>query len=234
VSAQLVLDLHLRDGSSFDNFLAAANREALQAVRAIAASERPAVMFVWGEVGSGRTHLLQAACRALQQLERDAAYVPLAAASELSPALLEDREHAAIVCLDDVDAVAGDVAWETAVFALCERVRAAGARLLAAGRAAPRNLGLQLPDLATRLAAGPVYQLQPLTDDDKIEAIRLRARNRGLELSEDVAHYILRRFPRDMNSLFALLDRIDALALSAQRRVTIPLIRALEPSRPGS
>src|SRR5581483_12465423 len=94
VSAQLVLDLHLRDGSSFDNFLAAANREALQAVRAIAASERPAVMFVWGEVGSGRTHLLQAACRALQQLERDAAYVPLAAASELSPALLEDREHA--------------------------------------------------------------------------------------------------------------------------------------------
>jgi len=231
--AQLPLDLRLRDGSSFDNFFPAANREALERVRTTAQSAVPAFLFLWGERGSGKTHLLQAACRALQQHGRDAAYIPLAAVRELSTALLEDREHAALICLDDVDRVADDAAWETALFALCERVRAGRGRLLAAGSATPRQLGLKLPELATRLAWGPVYQLHALGDADKIEAIRLRAHNRGLDVPLDVAQYILRRFPRDMNSLFDLLERLDRLALASRRRVTIPLIRELEAPNPG-
>lgn len=230
---QLPLNLRLRDGSSFENFLPASNREAVERLRLTVQARVSAFLFFWGESGSGKTHLLQAACRSMQAQASDAAYVPLANIDELSTALLEDRERAAVVCLDDVDRVAGDVAWETALFALCERVRAAGGRLVASGRAPPLQLGLRLPELATRLAWGPVYQLRSLSDAEKIEAVRLRARNRGLEMSSEVAHYILKRFPRDMASLFDLLERIDRLALSSQRRVTIPLIRELEPSNPA-
>lgn len=233
MNVQLPLNLRLRDGSSFANFLSGANREASERVRAAARpGASPAFLFLWGEVGSGKTHLLQAACRALQEQGQETAYVPLAAARELSIALLEDREQAALICLDDVDRIVGDVPWETALFTLCERVRGARGRLVAAARAAPLQLGLHLPELATRLAWGPVYQLHVLSDAEKIEAVRLRARNRGLDIPDEVARYILQRFPRDMHSLFDLLERIDKLALASQRRITIPLIRALDASPP--
>lgn len=158
-----------------------------------------------------------------------AAYVPLGAARELSPGLLEDRERAAVVCLDDVDAIAGAAAWEQALFALAERVRQQPGRWVAAGRAAPAQLGLALPDLASRLGWGPVYQLPALSDAERIAAIQLRGRNRGFDVADDAARYILNRFPRDMHSLFALLDRIDRLTLAQQRRVTIPFLRELLP-----
>ena len=93
--------------------------------------------------------------------------------------MLEDLEQSALVCLDDVERIAGKADWETAVFALCERLRASGGMLLVAGARPPRELGLQLPDLATRLGWGPVYALALLSDDERLEAIRLRARNRG-------------------------------------------------------
>lgn len=234
MGAQLPLNLRLRDASSFDNFLPATNRELLDRLRSISKIDAPpAFLFLWGEAGSGKTHLLQAACRAMQQAAVDTAYVPLAAARELAVELLEDREQAALVCLDDVDCIAGDPNWEPALFALCERLRAARGRLIACARAAPGHLGLRLPELATRLASGPVYQLHALTDAEKIEAIRLRAGNRGLEISDEVAHYIFKRFPRDLHSLFELLDRIDRLALESRRRITIPLIRELDPAYPN-
>ena len=118
------------------------------------------------------------------------------------------------------------------MFALCERLRAAGGMLLAAGARPPRELGLKLPDLATRLGWGPVYALTPLGDDERLEAVRLRARNRGLEMPEEVARYILARYPRDLDSLFALLDKLDVASLAEQRRLTIPFLRSLEEQKP--
>ena len=227
VNPQLTLDVRLRDGSSFENFYASANREAVGQLQHLLTQMPPAFLFFWGESGSGKSHLLQAACRALQAQGETAAYVPLAGARELAPALLEDRERAAIVCVDDVDAIAGDAAWERALFVLAERVRQYPGRLVAAARAAPAQLGLRLPDLATRLGWGPVYQLPALTDDERIAAMQLRGRNRGFDIADDAARYILNRFPRDMHSLFALLDRIDRLTLAQQRRVTIPFLRTL-------
>ncbi len=132
------------------------------------------------------------------------------------------------MCVDDIDAVAGSGDWERALFALYERLRARGGLLLVAGRSAPAALGLKLPDLASRLAAGHVYALQPLSDADKSAVLRTRARSRGLEMSEEVASYLLARYPRDLHSLFALLDRLDTAALAAQRRLTIPFVRSIE------
>jgi DnaA family protein len=231
---QLALNLRLRDASSFENYFVARNREAVErlqhAVRSLgSAPQAPASWLVlWGEPGTGKTHLLEAACRAAQEQGQAPLYVPLAEKAGLTTALLEDVEQVPLVCVDDIDAVAGDATWEAALFALYERLRTHGGMLVLAAHTSPGAIGLKLADLATRLAAGLVYQLQPLTDEEKIAALRLRARRRGLEMTEEVANYLLTRFPRDMHSLFALLDKLDAATLVAQRRLTIPFLRGLE------
>ncbi len=249
MSRQLPLNLRLKDGSSFENFLPTANREAIEHLRA-AVTARAAgktgddsrdgggrtasgtavepVLFVCGAPGTGKTHLLQAACRQAQESGLSAIYIPLAEAAQLAPTLLEDLEQTRLVCIDDVERIAGNAEWEAALFALVERLRASGAVLIAAGARPPRELGLKLPDLATRLGWGPVYALALLSDADKIETVRLRARRRGLDVPDDVARYILNRHPRDLDSLFALLDRLDVASLAHQRRLTIPFLRSIE------
>src|SRR5204863_7124510 len=128
------------------------------------------------------SHLLQAACRLAHARGRRALYVPLSAAW-VEPRLFDAAEECFLVCVDDVQCIAGDTAWETTLVALWERSRASGARMICAATAAPMHLGLSLPDLSTRFASGPVYALHGLSDADKIEAVRLRARNRGLDVS---------------------------------------------------
>lgn len=229
MSAQLALNLRLKEGLSFGNYLATANAEAVAQLRALSSRQlTEQIVFLHGPAGTGRTHLLQALCREAQAVGRHTIYIPLAERGALTPAILEDLEGMALVCVDDVEQIAGLRDWEEALFALCERLRASGGTLVAAGARAPAELGLALADLSTRLGWGPVYALKPLSDAEKIEAVRLRAGNRGLELTDEVARYILARYPRDLDSLFALLDRLDAAALAAQRRLTIPFLRSLE------
>lgn len=232
--AQLALNLRLRDASSFENFLVARNREPFERAQtsiaqlATTRSTSAQWLYLWGEGGCGKTHLLEAACRAAQAQGQTALYIPLGEKTTLSPALLEDVEQSALVCVDDVQAIAADAAWEAALFALYERLRVQGGLLMLAAQSSPASSGLKLADLATRLSAGLVYQLQALSDPEKISALRLRAQRRGLTMTEEVANYLLTRFPRDTHSLFALLDRLDVATLAAQRRLTIPFLRSLE------
>lgn len=234
MSAQLSLNIRFKDGSSFENFFPGRNLEAVDRLRAAVESacrggdgaER--LLFLAGDEGHGKTHLLQAACRRVQRSGRTGVYVPLAEAHAFAPAMLEDMETASLLCLDDVHGIAGDAAWERALFSLCERARSAGALLLASGTAVPARLGLNLPDLVTRLAWGPVYTLHALDDEEKLAAMQLRARNRGLKLPDDVARYILSRYPRHPATLFEFLERLDRDSLVRQRRLTIPFIRSLE------
>jgi len=110
---------------------------------------------------------------------------------------------------------------------LYNRVRDAGGRLVVAGEAGPAGSGFDLVDLASRLAWGPVFHLQELDDAGKRQALFRRAAARGVEMPDEVANYLISRCPRDMGSLFRLLDRLDEASLSAQRRLTIPFVRAL-------
>ena len=234
VSRQLHLDIRLRDDLSFRNYLIGRNREPVTALQAalnglhqhLADADRS--LFFWGERGAGKTHLLQAACGLVEQSNNISfAYVPLAMAQEVSPALLEGLEEIDLVCIDDIEHICGRLTWENALFALVERLRAEKGVLLVAGRTNPVSLNLRLPDLATRLGWGLVYQLHGLSDSETVEALQLRAHNRGLQMSEKVARYVLHHYPRDTRSVFDFLERIDETSLARQRRVTIPFVRSL-------
>lgn len=218
---QIPLRIGLRDSATFANFYAGPNAAV---VHTLQLGEEPFV-YLGGAHGSGRSHLLQAACHAVSEQHGQAAYLPLAECMAMSPQMLEGMEQLTLLAIDDVQLLCGHSDWELALFHLYNRVRDAGKRMIVAGNGAPASLGITLPDLLSRLGWGPVYQLQPLDDGDKAAALRMRAMQRGMELPAEVADYLLNHASRDMHDLFQLLERLDEGSLAAQRRLTIPFVK---------
>jgi len=216
---QLPLQIQLNDAATFDNYFTGANQDAVNILRA---ATEP-YLYLWSGEATGKTHLLQAACHTLAQGQ--AIYLPLLELSQQPVELLEGLEQFMLVCLDDVQAIAGHSEWEAGLFHLYNRLREQGGRLYITGNVSPEHLNVQLPDLLSRLKWGPVFQLHPLSDEEKVQAMQLRANRRGFELPDDVAKYLLNRYPRDLHNLFMLLDRLDSASLQAQRRLTIPFVR---------
>ena len=223
VYPQLPLGIGLKDSATFDNFYPAGNEIALQSLQ----QGNDRMVYLWGPAGSGKSHLLQAACHATAAEGLSPVYLPLQELITFSPELLQGLEQQALIAIDDIQVITGLAEWEEALFHLYNRVRDRGRRLVVSASVAPAGLALTLPDLTSRLGWGPVFQLASLSDTDKRAALQLRARRRGLDMSNDVADYLLRRCPRDMDSLFNLLNRLDQASLAAQRRLTIPFVRDL-------
>lgn len=225
---QLSLGIKLRDEATFANFFPGPNAAALAAVEAIA-DPRSALdltyLYLWGAPGSGRSHLLQAACHRAAESQALAMYLPLGEARLHGPSILDGMEGFDLLCLDDLDDIAGEPEWEEALFHLYNRIRDQGGRLLISAAAAPRALDLGLPDLTSRLGSGLVYQLVQLGDEDKQQMLQLRAELRGLQMPGEVARYILSRGARDMGALFDALEHLDQASLEAQHRLTIPFVK---------
>jgi DnaA family protein len=180
------------------------------------------VIWLCGNEGVGKTHLLQAVCAAEP---RRAAYLPLGESNDSDPGTLEGLGELAVIALDDIDSIAADPAWNSALFELYNERQDLNGRLLVAASVPPGRVEFQLPDLASRFRAANVFRLAPLDDAGLLEALRLQAQARGLELSEAAGRYLLTRVKRDMPGLSAWLARLDNAALASQRKLTIPLIR---------
>jgi DnaA-homolog protein len=216
---QLTLGVRLTDRALLGNFLGGDNTLALAAAKALAAAGGEGALFLHGADGSGKSHLLQGLCVAVP----GAAFLPLAALAELGPEVLDGAATLPLLAIDDLHLVAGNEAWERALFRLYNERRGSG---LAVAAAAPATrLPIRLPDLASRLAALTHYALRPLDELQQREALQLRARSRGFDLPDETVVYLQRRFARDMGRLTLMLDELDAASLVEQRRVTVPFIR---------
>ncbi|HEU0152038.1 MAG TPA: DnaA regulatory inactivator Hda [Arenimonas sp.] len=222
---QLPLSLRTPPDQQFDAFHG--QPDVRDAVRAGARGASGDWLYLAGPAGSGKTHLLLAACAEATAAGRRAAYLPLPAFAGRLEQALSAQEGAALVCLDGLEAIAGQAADEVALFHFHNRARASGAGVMYAARAQPAALGLGLPDLATRLGQCVRLALAPLDDAGRREVLRQRGARRGLDLDDAVLDYLLRRVDRDLGSLTRLLERIDRASLAAQRRVTIPFLRTL-------
>jgi DnaA family protein len=219
VSTQLALPFALAPHARFATFFAGSNAALVNHLRR-AASE---VVWICGPPGSGKSHLLQAACA---ERDRDRAmYLPLAGYEDLRPEVLDGLDGLDIVALDDVDEVASSAEWNRALFGLFEGINSQGGTLLLAAAQPPAATDFDLPDLASRAAAASVYQLKSLDDVERLSALQLHAAARGLELSEAAGDYLLTRVSRDMAGLCRWLETLDEASLVTQRKLTIALIR---------
>ena len=220
--SQLVLPLRLADHAVFASFLNDGNETLVATLSGIAAGHVGQGCWLWGAVATGRTHLLQAVC---DQAGDRSAYLPLEMLAEAGPGILDGLATRELVCIDDVDKVAGDNAWEVALFNLCNDLQESGGQLIVSANSAPRECGFGLADLASRMSRLPVFQVRSLDEQQRVAALQLRARHRGLELPDETAAYMLKRSRRDMASLYVLLDKLYLEALRAQRRLPIPFVR---------
>jgi DnaA family protein len=220
---QLPLAVRIPDRAVFASFLPARNGEALEHVQRVVTGGPPGNVWLCGPSGTGKTHLLQAACAQASETMR-ASYIPLAELARLGVGVLEGLQLDCL-CLDDLHEVIGQREWERVLFGVWRELQEAQGRLLVAAPAPPALLTWALPDLASRFAASAIFQLRPLDEAEQQAALKLRARVRGVELPDETSRWLQRHYARDMVKLYALLDTLDEAALVAQRRLTVPFIR---------
>ncbi len=227
---QLTLRVGLSDHASFDNFFVGPNTEVIAALYAFLEEAAGGLIFFFGARGSGKTHLLYAAQKSALAKSHRAAYLCMSDLQVVEQ-LTNFVEHGDLLCIDDVHHVAGSNRMEKVLFNLIEQqMQLTGSVIMTSAQPA-QKIPFVMPDLASRVSSGAAYRIRPLSDAQKKDALRLRARHRGIELSGEVINYVMKRYSRDASSLFTLLDQIDQASLSRQRLVTIPFLKQLETNK---
>jgi DnaA family protein len=220
--SQLLLDIAPDSQPTLDNFVVGRNLELLSALRhalfgnsgAGNSSER--CFYVWGETGSGKSHLLQACVHAAQDMQHSAIY----ARGGVPPQVME--MSAVVVAVDDVEQL--DDSAQIGLFNLYNQMRESGGMLLVSGKESALHLKLR-DDLRTRLGWGLVYQVHGLSDEEKALALSQHAQAKGFVLPPEVTQYLLRHGRRDLPSLMAVLDALDEHSLSLHRQPSVPLLK---------
>jgi DnaA family protein len=222
---QLALGLAPSPAPAFDNFFPGRNVEAMSALHSLASGQSGEhFVYLWGERGCGRSHLLQAAVAAASSRGIIARYI---AAGETLPA---DDSGVRMLAVDDVEKL--DAQAQLEFFRLYNALRECQGAVLAAGNVAPARLQLRA-DLLTRLGWGLVFQVHALSDDDKRVALKRHAAARAFDLRDEIVEYLLRHLKRDLPSLMAVLDALDRYSLETKRPITLPLLRQLLQSESG-
>lgn len=224
-SGQLPLPFIKLERFDFDTFVSGNNAELIHYLKSVVDGAEKKNIYLWGPAGCGKSHLLNAVCNRASEANKSPAFIPLIDPEEFSTEILQGLEQFDLVCVDDLDNIAGETGWETALFDLFNRLRESGRPLIMAAEKSPQLSGIQMQDLRSRLSWDLVYHITPLSDRLCVEALKMRARVRGFEMNNDVAEYLLKRVPRDIHSLFDLLDLLDDRSLAAGKKLTIPFIK---------
>ena len=216
---QLTLDIRPEQNPTLENFIPGANAELVARLRALAQPRAFDAVYLWGPPGCGRTHLLRAARAAADAAGRR---VVLIAGEEAGTEL--PCPPGGLLIVDDVARL--DDSAQVALFRAFNSARLAGLALLMSGPVAPLELKLR-EDLRTRIGQALVYQVQPLSDEEKAATLHSQASQRGLRVEDDVIGYMLRHTARDLPSLMAVLDALDRASLERKRPVTVPLLKEM-------
>ncbi|MFI4918232.1 MAG: DnaA regulatory inactivator Hda [Legionellales bacterium] len=227
MNKQLTLAIKLNDEATLADFNWSNNLLIQQQLQRMLSLKEHCVLYLWGLKGSGKSHLLQACCQEMNAT-KSASYLPLTLLKEWGPQTIEGLEEQTLICIDDIDAIGNDKVWEEALFHLYNRIKETEKSLLIiSGNQPPATIPIQLADLRSRLAWGLVIQVNELSDEEKISTLKLHALKRGFDLPDSVGQFLINRCSRNMHDLHQLLNHLDDASLAAQRKITVPFVKAI-------
>lgn len=234
VASQLALSVQLPDDETFSSFQSIANYSATEQLKSFIKASKEIEQsilvnsfYLFGLSGVGKSHLLHASCTYAEKLGLSSVCLSFSELKELSVEVLDGLENIDLICLDDVQLIAGDRIWQQAVFDLFNRVIEQNKSLIITGDQSVSQLGIDLADLVSRLSWGMTEQIKPLDDEEKLIALKFRAQQRGLLLSDEVAKYLLSHLSREMTHLISALGELDEASIREQRKITIPFIKSI-------
>ncbi len=224
LSLQLSLSLQPYPDHSWQDFYPGDNRQLVNQLKSFVDNDE-FLFYLYGANGCGKTHLLQAVYQSALAQKINAFYVSFKQVSQLSVDFLQGLEHLQLLCLDDLDQIAGQTNWEEALFVLFNQSKSLGGKLLVSSQLSPRYTAWHLADLQSRWQSGLTYRVKSLNDSQMLAALVQRAQLLGLALNEDVQAFLIKRVQRNMHSLVDMLNQLDRASLAEKRRITIPFIK---------
>ena len=225
--AQLALAVQLPDDETFASFQGETHQLVINQLKGFIELEANQAngFYLFGIKGVGKSHLLHACCAFAEEIGKSSLCLSFSELKHLSIEVLDGLEQIDVICLDDLQLIAGDNAWQQAVFDLYNRVTEQNKCLIITGDQSVAQLGISLPDLVSRLNWGFTEQVKMLSDEEKIRALQYRAQQRGLVLQDEVTRYLFNHLSRDMASLIDSLDKLDKASIREQRKITIPFVK---------
>lgn len=227
MAEQLPVRFEFLGNQTFDDYYPGNNREILAQLKKTVAGTGEQFIFLWGNTGHGKSHLLHACCHEASQQGFSSFYLDLSDPALTNPELFSGLEDVEIVCFDNIDALAGREHWELAFFNFFNQHRDRNHRLIISSSCAPNTLAFVLPDLKTRINWGLSLKIQALDDNDKIAALTHKAQRMGFDIALPTARFLLTHYDRSLSSLWPMLDKLDWASLAAKRKLTIPFLKQI-------
>ena len=218
---QLLLPVSVSEHMVFESFYPGPNLEIYQALQANVQKS----LWISGVQSSGKTHLLQATFQRCIRLSKSSLYIPMREFDQFSPEILDDLEQLHLICIDDIEFILGNQAWERKLLDLYERIQTTDTHLAVASHDSPKGINFFLPDLASRFSMSLIHQLEMLSETEILSAIQMHAEVRGFNLPKESVNYLLKRVERNVGSLIDIINILDYESLSKQRKLTIPFIK---------
>lgn len=231
---QQALNLKLTQANTFETYYPGSDPTLISVLKNVAVGvlEEPQI-FLWGVAKTGKTHVLQAMCGEASAAHKRAMYLPLKDLLNQLPDSISELQNLDLVCIDDVQVIAKNAAWEKALFNFINHHRSQKTTIVISSQYAPSEDLFDLPDLNSRAVWGPVYKLTPPEEQKLEEALSFHAKVRGLELTQEVKSYLLTRYQRDVSTLVGIIEMLDQASLQEQRKVTIPFLKKTLTTHPS-
>ena len=227
LTRQLPLHFEFRVNQTFDDFFPGSNLEVINHLKKSIEGNGERLIFLWGQSGQGKSHLLQACCHQAQSQQLSSFYFAFSAFELPDSVILSGLDKLDIICFDNIQHIAGNPIWEQAFFNFFNLHRDQDHTLILSASCPPNKIAIQLPDLKTRLNWGLTLKIQPLCDNDRITALIFKADQMGFEISQQAGRFLLTHYDRDLSFLWSLLTKLDRASLAAKRKLTIPFLKQI-------
>ena len=211
----------------FDSFFQGENKDLLYFLNTMIKTRSNNSIYIWGPQGTGKTHLLQAACKQANEMDWHVTYIPLEQYRDFSIDILDGLGKLDLVCIDDLELIIDNIEWQQRVTLLFNEIRDNKNSIIISSKISPNNIKIDLDDLKSRLVWGHVFKIKAADDELKIKILKKEANERSFNLNDDVVEFLIRRSNRDLTSLIEILDEIDRSSLAAKRKITVPFVKEL-------